>query len=465
MPHAPFAAPALRLLIGLLLASAGTALAQDPLVGSFSDGQLLLVMQGGNGQYSGQISFQGQTYPFAAQGSAQLLDGSFQVGADRFPFQAGLQGETLIFVTSGQTYQLQRQAAAAPPPAAAAGGPLGPGVQLTYSQAVASHPGAAAGPDARGTGGEGYIVINVAEMTERGCVANVSNYSIHILDRTLSNAGGGPLIDQEGGCGEYWLPPATLQAMPDSNDGTTSVQRSPYSHRGQEFQALFITTALQGGYRTQKIYDTASGLMLAYSEGTGAMNWGAGDAQVASSSGVNELLSVRQVSLPWATNTALSPQLQQLQQLRYQGAMVDTLPGIVLWDASVETGIDIVMDVQQRAANHLLMRTTNTFSMMGIAMTPSTGAVVISAGSGYYVPPAALAGLQPGQVLDQHPDIGLRVVVEADQQGRIALVTQGNGYTSRGVYDLASGLLVASISEVRDSSKITVTTVQLVGSQ
>ncbi len=86
----------------------------DPLVGAFSDGTLTLTLQGGGGQYSGQIQFSGQTYPVTAQGDGNTLGGAFTSGGQSFAFTATLQGNTLTFEAGGTSYRLERQAAAAP---------------------------------------------------------------------------------------------------------------------------------------------------------------------------------------------------------------------------------------------------------------------------------------------------------------------------------------------------------------
>ena len=98
----------------------------DPLVGTFSDGTLTLTLQGGGGQYSGQIEFSGQRYPVTAQGSGNALSGTFTSSGQSFAFTATLQGETLSFETGGTAYRLQKQAAAPANPLAGTGMPGDP---------------------------------------------------------------------------------------------------------------------------------------------------------------------------------------------------------------------------------------------------------------------------------------------------------------------------------------------------
>lgn len=83
--------------------------AEDPFVGTFSDGNLSLVLEGGQGRYSGHIEFGEQRYPTAAQASGNVLSGQFQANGGTFTFSATLEGTNLSFITSETTYALSKQ--------------------------------------------------------------------------------------------------------------------------------------------------------------------------------------------------------------------------------------------------------------------------------------------------------------------------------------------------------------------
>lgn len=87
--------------------------ASDPLVGTYSDGQLQLSLQGADGFYTGEITFNNQTFPVTvgdvvSDGTSVHLFGSFQSGADQFAFSASWDGETMMFETGGASYTLWR---------------------------------------------------------------------------------------------------------------------------------------------------------------------------------------------------------------------------------------------------------------------------------------------------------------------------------------------------------------------
>lgn len=55
---------------------------------------------------TGSLTFQGQTYPVTVQETANGLTGTFNAGGTDFAFEAQRSGDTLTFVTDGNTYQL-----------------------------------------------------------------------------------------------------------------------------------------------------------------------------------------------------------------------------------------------------------------------------------------------------------------------------------------------------------------------
>jgi hypothetical protein len=81
----------------------------DPYIGSYSDVQIAVVLEGGGGRYTGRIEANGERYPVQLEASGQELVGTFQVGQDRFDVRIALQGETLVVRTGGATYHLARQ--------------------------------------------------------------------------------------------------------------------------------------------------------------------------------------------------------------------------------------------------------------------------------------------------------------------------------------------------------------------
>jgi hypothetical protein len=90
------------------LAAANPLTMSDPLVGTFSDGNLVLQLEGGNGSYTGQIQLSGQTFPLTAQGSEDNVTGTFGTGDGEFPLALSHSQGTVTLATGGTSYVLQR---------------------------------------------------------------------------------------------------------------------------------------------------------------------------------------------------------------------------------------------------------------------------------------------------------------------------------------------------------------------
>ena len=76
-------------------ASGGAA--SDPFVGTFADERAKLQLSGSGGKYTGQMQFQGQTFPVRATSpDGRSLNGTFTSGGNSFRFNAILQGVIII---------------------------------------------------------------------------------------------------------------------------------------------------------------------------------------------------------------------------------------------------------------------------------------------------------------------------------------------------------------------------------
>lgn len=420
--------------MGLILASVVLA-SQDPLVGSYTDGALQVTIQGGAGQYSGQITLNQQVYPLQAQGSAQQLIGSFQAGASRFDFQATLQGDTLTLTTGNRTYILRRQAT---PDHEQLTRVVRPGTRLTYYGGAASHPGYSTNPEARSTAGEGYMQVTILHVEEQLCVMSVADYLLDPLERTLSASGSNIFVSRDGSCGEYWIPPERLQQMPQQNAPELSVSRGPVEHEGHNYNGIYISSDIQQT-RNHRLYDLDTGILLNITMGTGEPG---GPSANPTSSSYNRLQRVRQLELPWRVNQPLPDHIRNLQRLEYQGSTSVAYPGV----PSVEISSQLRLEVQQRNPTWLLLTmTTTTSPSPGMPPTPPSQAQwVLTAASGFFVPPEALRTLQPGQLLDEDPVIGLRMVVERVDASGVVIAQQGATINSSQTFDLQTGLMTTS---------------------
>jgi hypothetical protein len=438
-----------------ILSMLSLVLAQDPLVGTFSDGQLQLSVTGGSGQYSGQISFQGQVYPLSAQGSAERLEGTFQAGSDSFAFQAGLQGNSLIFSTGGHTYQLIRQSPPPQTPPTTAATQLPAGTRLTYYSGAASHPGTNAGPDARGSGGTGYDQMTVLYHDGAVCLATVSSYLLSLMTNTLSATGSTTILSRDSTCGGKWMAPAALAQTQSSSDTnpTFIIERGTYQHEGRTYNALFTRYEHQD-YRANSTYDLDTGILLMFTEGRGQPS-GAGQSPNPTYNAFNQLIGRHQLSLPWDMTAPLPGDIQNLQSLSYQGSVSYGIVGSGLLDYT--TPITLRFEVVERSPNWLLLHTTQ--NVPGEAGQHAA----LTSGGGLFIPPAALLNLQVGQVLDEDPYLGIRTQVAQVDATTVVISQQGSGFSQQETYDKVSGLMVHSQLESSDGAGVQTIRLELTG--
>lgn len=445
----------------LLILGAPVALAQgaDPMTGSFTDGFLTFHISGQNGQYSGQFEAGGNTYPFSASGNAQRMDGTYQDAGQLWQFSAVLQGNNLTFQNAAQTFQLARITAAPQQPAAAtaAGSFLPAGTRLTYNHMTSSTPGQNAGPDARGVAGQGFLQADIHYSDASACVASVTMYARGLTTDSLTVTASEFYVSDGSFCSYFWMSPALLAAYQAPAGGTETVQRGPFEQGGRTYNSVSINSVHQN-MRSWRVYDLDSGMLLSFVEGTGDRSNPDGTSQGPATSGVQELVNVRQVNWPWSSTAPLPAHLQNLQSLHYKGERVQSIPGITMIDTSSTANLDSTFTVQQRGAAWLQMQVNSTITMMGVNLEPVQRTTVANANSGLFLLPAAMAQLQAGQVLDTDPITGYRMFIERADQNGVVLVTEGRGYRFAGTFEASSGLLRSShLQTQEDSSQLSVT--------
>ncbi|MBX3144718.1 MAG: hypothetical protein KF813_13235 [Trueperaceae bacterium] len=462
----------LALVLSLLVGSVSAQ--NDPLLGTFSDGWFTMTIGGGGGQYQGRIDVGGQTYPFTGQGNATRIDGLYTADGQQYQFAAMLQGEALTFWNTTQTFQLTRQGAApaqgpvgvqtAPQPAAA--GYLTPGTRFTYEHAVASNPGTNAGPNAQAVGGRGYIEIEIVHSDAQLCVATLSMYTYGMTVNALTRTGGDIIVGEGGICSTYWAHPSLLADYQAPAGGIQTVQRGPFEHGGRSYNAISIASEYQN-IRMTRVYDLASGFLLTEVEGMGERGFSTGGNQQAAGSGVQSLINVRQVSLPWSHAGPLPENVRGLSELNYRGEIVTSVPGIFMWDSSLASKAEVKLVVQQRGANYLLVQNTTNMTFPGsdIAQPPITIQGLITPVSGHFIPVSAIPNLSAGQVLDSDPVTGIRTIVERVDANGVVIVNEGTGTRSVSTYDARTGLMVYNTLERAGDGQNFNSRQELVGAQ
>jgi hypothetical protein len=105
-----------------LAGGTATRTTTDPWVGSFTDGTLVLRLEGGGGQYAGTVQAGGRSFQLSVRGTGEQLAGTFRSADGEFPLTLQRSGEGMVVETGGTRYALQPADGTASPLAAGSQG-------------------------------------------------------------------------------------------------------------------------------------------------------------------------------------------------------------------------------------------------------------------------------------------------------------------------------------------------------
>jgi hypothetical protein len=83
-----------------------TQQAPDAYAGEYRGENIALILQGGNGQYTGTLEFNAQTYPVQATLQGEVITGTFEVSGSPFDFKLTKQPDMFVLESGGQSYNL-----------------------------------------------------------------------------------------------------------------------------------------------------------------------------------------------------------------------------------------------------------------------------------------------------------------------------------------------------------------------
>ena len=440
-------------LITWLLAATAAAAAQGGLPGRYAGDGLQVGIQAAGTTYRGTITQADQVFPFVAHGGQDRIEGTFQAGASSFTFHASLQGEVLTLETGGATYTLRRTAGGGTGDLAAptAGGTFRAGSELVFAFTSASDtgPNAPGGQPQSSYSIAGYERITVVDFDERRCLVMVATFLRNPMDGRLSFEGSTPrLIENAGESCFYFTDPALLAQTPDAQGPNLLVGRGPYDHNGRQVNALTRVQHNSDEHFTST-YDLETGHLLSFRGQTGDINEPGTTFTKPTTINWLELERVRQLDTLWNIDAPLPPNVAAIEELHYRGVRSDSYIGVSDLPP-LETPIDRRFGVQERGASWLLLQTPpNPTPGQQVALN------VLAAGVGYFLPPAALARLQPGQLIDEDTILGLRTVVAHVDANTVVLSETMRSFAGQATYDKRTGLLIRLESEGSDGSLIT----------
>ncbi|MFI4860873.1 MAG: hypothetical protein ACIAXF_09360 [Phycisphaerales bacterium JB063] len=307
-----------------------------------------------------------------------------------------------------------------------------------------------------GTGGYSFTQYDIIAVTPVGVLIQSRLYLIPPLggDPQLSGNITTSLVDHATG-GGLWMRPADIEAaQPDRGEnGGPTVFKANYAIGEHSFDAIFLVNK-GGEYTRRQVYDCATGIQLYQSELT--------DTADIRSHAYSELSLYRVAQLPWH-GSRYTQQIVNLTKLTYDSAIVhvaEQLPPDLQADVGriPDVRMDVDMEITFQVTDPEVIGAIIELDIdmpTGPNQTTETRKLLSpNERLGLYIAPDILSQLESGQVLDEDPAIGYRIVVtdvyqvEGVTLVEISEIGKNNCYTSVCTYDASVGLLVAGVQEV-----------------
>lgn len=302
------------------------------------------------------------------------------------------------------------------------------GLRATYYATVDG--GTTAG---KSSAGEALIQIDLVALEGRSAATSTSVYLRGPLGslRPLTGAGHGAIVPA--GLGDFWASPEVLAEATEGADDRVTIIRGPVEVAGKNYQGIRFEVTHQG-LRYSMTYDEETGLLLHHRYDILSADGSAVET------GIIDFRKLRQLVIPWAGGSSPSWLFPGLT-MTYRGQTVFEIPGT----APSPFALTLTAEVVSKGAKSSIVR----WSAVGDSglLIPARSAAGVSQLMGFWLPDAALA-IDDGGNVDSDPDTGMMItVIQNDQNGVVFEETNGQDYRRLLTYDKATGKLVTSYEE------------------
>ncbi|HNT72301.1 MAG: hypothetical protein PHN90_07925 [Methanothrix sp.] len=302
------------------------------------------------------------------------------------------------------------------------------GLRATYYATVDG--GTTAG---KSSAGEALIQIDLVALEGRSAATSTSVYLRGPLGslRPLTGAGHGAIVPA--GLGDFWASPEVLAEATEGADDRVTIIRGPVEVAGKNYQGIRFEVTHQG-LRYSMTYDEETGLLLHHRYDILSADGSAVET------GIIDFRKLRQLVIPWAGGSSpgwLRPGLT----MTYRGQTVFEIPGT----APSPFALTLTAEVVSKGAKSSIVRWSDAGDS-GL-LIPARSAAGVYQLMGFWLPDAALA-IDDGGNVDSDPDTGMMItVIQNDQNGVVFEETNGQDYRRLLTYDKATGKLVTSYEE------------------
>lgn len=305
------------------------------------------------------------------------------------------------------------------------------------------------GESTGGSAGDGFAVVDIVAVEGSDVVTSVTLLSFDRLTGTYTIAPLGGAKSQGSVLDGGWMHPALLERIVAEGYSGLQVLTGPYTVDGRTFDAVSVVSQGAGGYQSWT-WDRANGLLVVSSsrqDGAFSPFSAPGEAppQANSFLGFRQLMGVRQRTTP-GIGSAVPEWVGTTQGLSYAGSYTFVNP----MDPSSQPMVFGYTSDATFSPGGPTWANVRFRNVIDFAGSPSPGeATGIATGtSSWWWDPAALAAMQPGDVLDEDALTGLKVTVEDTlpwQGGQSVIIrTELPGNRIRTQYDVATGVALGT---------------------
>lgn len=305
---------------------------------------------------------------------------------------------------------------------------LRPGLRVTYYTQNAIFADSADDP---APSGAGFLQYDLVSLDADAAITSLK----YFLAGDRSGYSPGFVAPSYGlpGVGDYWIAPQALARAEEAATPDLFVGRMPTEAAGQQFNAVRFQTSVRGGEYVW-MFDEVSGLLLFHRyrifDGFGKT----------SQAGQIMLAGLRSIDLPWQA-AAVPLWVQPGVGMRFDGAYTVDVGGSL---TPMPYVVDIaIQEVHPGWATYLT--TDSLYGRVNSSAVRVNGAAQLH--DALWLPRAALARLEPGQMLDTDPFTGVSLQVAEANRRYVTLEETGTLHVNRATYDRRNGQLVAVSSQ------------------
>jgi hypothetical protein len=288
-----------------------------------------------------------------------------------------------------------------------------------------------------GAAGHGVTQVDVLSVDQRVAALKVNSWLYSSYTGPLTPIKQAPAIGLAAG-GDWYIHPDALAKLADRRGGSVTILRMPYTVEGVTYNAIRIQQDSETSTFAH-IYDLQDGKLLA------TFNSVASADKLSTVFAYATFLGVRQMALPWA-GQVLPDWLKKGAVLQYSGTKTYEA---ILAAYSMPTSVTVGMRIKDATTKYYTYTQSGSMSVPGF---PSQYGQELLAGGlgepvGLVLPPASLARLQTGQIIDVDPITGITVTVTdiiQDYSGRDLVVIEASNqvYSTQTTYDMNTGAMI-----------------------